>query len=88
MCANFNLMLQKMKVKSIVIGSLLLSALSAEAKNYSVFTDGMIKDITPKGWLLEYMQRMKEGMTGHPEALSYPYNTCLWAGDIPRNGNY
>lgn len=58
------------------------------AKNYSVFTEGMIKDITPKGWLLEYMQRMKDGMTGHPEALSYPYNTCLWAGDIPRNGNY
>lgn len=81
-------MLQKMKVKSIVIGSLLLSALSAEAKNYSVFTEGLIKDITPKGWLREYMLRMKDGMTGHPEALSYPYNTCLWAGDIPRNGDY
>ena len=77
-----------MKLKSIIIGSLLLSASLASAKNYSVFTEGLIKDITPKGWLREYMQRMKEGMTGHPEALSYPYNTCLWAGDIPRNGDY
>ena len=81
-------MLQKVKLKSIIFGSLLLSTSLASAKNYSVFTEGLIKDITPKGWLLEYLQRMKEGMTGHPEALSYPYNTCLWAGDIPRNGNY
>lgn len=61
---------------------------TAQAKDYSVFTEGLIKDITPKGWLHEYLQRMKDGMTGHPEALSYPYNTCLWAGEIPRNGNY
>lgn len=81
-------MLQKVNLKNIIIGSLLLSASLASAKNYSVFTEGLIKDITPKGWLLEYLQRMKEGMTGHPEALSYPYNTCLWAGDIPRNGDY
>ena len=81
-------MLKEVKVKSIILGSLLLSTLSASTKNYSVFTEGLIKDITPKGWLREYLQRMKDGMTGHPEALSYPYNTCLWAGDIPRNGDY
>ncbi|MDE6338720.1 MAG: glycoside hydrolase family 127 protein, partial [Muribaculaceae bacterium] len=34
------------------------------------------------------LKRQKSGLTGHPEALSYPYNTCLWAGDIPRNGDY
>ena len=53
-----------------------------------VFQEGLIADITPKGWLLEFLQRQKKGLTGHPEALSYPYNTCLWAGEIPRNGNY
>ena len=52
------------------------------------FQEGLIGDITPKGWLLEFLQRQKTGLTGHPEALSYPYNTCLWAGEIPRNGNY
>ena len=53
-----------------------------------VFQEGLIADITPKGWLLEFLQRQKTGLTGHPEALSYPYNTCLWAGEIPRNGDY
>ena len=53
-----------------------------------VFQEGLIADITPKGWLLEFLQRQKSGLTGHPEALSYPYNTCLWAGEIPRNGDY
>ena len=53
-----------------------------------VFQEGLIADIKPKGWLLEFLQRQRTGLTGHPEALSYPYNTCLWAGEIPRNGDY
>lgn len=52
------------------------------------FREGLIADITPRGWLREFLIRQKTGLTGHPEALSYPYNTCLWAGEIPRNGNY
>lgn len=44
----------------------------------------MIADITPQGWLKENLTRQKDGLSGHPEALSYPYNTCLWAGYIPR----
>ncbi len=53
-----------------------------------VFQEGLIAHIKPKGWLLEFLERQKTGLTGHPDALSYPYNTCLWAGEIPRNGNY
>jgi len=53
-----------------------------------VFQEGLIADIKPKGWLLEFLQRQRTGLTGHPDALSYPYNTCLWAGEIPRNGDY
>lgn len=52
------------------------------------FQEGLIADITPKGWLREFLERQRTGLTGHPEALSYPYNTCLWAGEIPRNGDY
>ncbi len=52
------------------------------------FREGLIADITPRGWLREFLIRQKTGLTGHAEALSYPYNTCLWAGEIPRNGNY
>ena len=47
-----------------------------------------MKDVRPEGWLLGQLQTQKEGLTGHPEALSYPYNTCLWAGEIPRMGTH
>lgn len=52
---------------------------------YGKFAEGKIEDITPKGWIAEFLKRQVEGMTGHPEALSYPYNTCLWAGVLDRN---
>ncbi len=48
------------------------------------FEEGLIGKIRPQGWLREALHRQQEGLTGHPEALSYPYNTCLWAGYIPR----
>lgn len=47
-----------------------------------------LRDIQPEGWLKEYLQLQKDGLTGHPEALSYPYNTCLWDGEIPRMGTH
>ncbi|MBE6232505.1 MAG: glycosyl hydrolase [Bacteroidales bacterium] len=47
-----------------------------------------LRDIHPDGWLKEYLQSQKDGLTGHPEALSYPYNTCLWDGEIPRMGTH
>ncbi|MBO4476521.1 MAG: glycoside hydrolase family 127 protein [Bacteroidales bacterium] len=47
-----------------------------------------LRDIEPGGWLLEKLQTQRTGLTGHPEALSYPYNTCLWAGEIPRMGDH
>ena len=50
--------------------------------------EGRLRDIEPRGWLLEKLQLQRDGLTGHPEALSYPYNTCLWAGEIPRQGTH
>lgn len=47
-----------------------------------------LKDIKTGGWLKQQLINQKEGLTGHPEALSYPYNTCLWAGEIPRMGTH
>lgn len=69
------------------IRRLLLACLLAPgtllAQNY-VFNEGLIRQIKPEGWLKENLQRQVTGLTGHAEALSYPYNTCLWAGYIPR----
>ena len=50
--------------------------------------ESSLKDIRPEGWLLDRLKAQKEGLTGHPEALSYPYNTCLWDGEIPRMGTH
>lgn len=40
----------------------------------------------PQGWLLEFLRRQRDGLTGHPDVLSYPFNTCLWGGVIKREG--
>lgn len=54
------------------------------AQTVSEYHVGQIVGIQPQGWLQTMMQRQHDGLTGHPEALSYPYNTCLWAGEISR----
>ena len=62
--------------------------LSCQGPETQPWDETSLKDIQPKGWLEEKMVGQKEGLTGHPEALSYPYNTCLWAGEIPRMGTH
>ncbi len=78
-----------MKKNVIHLSSRLLVVLLAyapqtHAQQYSQFREGLISDIHPRGWLQEFLYRQKSGLTGHPEAMAYPYNTCLWAGEIPR----
>ncbi len=59
-------------------------AISVVAQSSSKFTTGVVKEIHPRDWLKTLLQRQHDGLTGHPEALSYPYNSCLWAGEISR----
>ena len=35
------------------------------------------------GWIKGWLQRQADGLTGHPENLAYPYDTCMYAGKIP-----
>ena len=53
--------------------------------SYAAFSEGMIGNVTPEGWLAEILNRQNEGLTGHPEAMAYPYNSCLWAGELSRD---
>lgn len=71
--------------QTLTVLALLLSAMGLQARQWEEVS---LKDIRPGGWLLEYMQTQKEGLSGHPEALSYPYNTQLWNGEIPRMGSH
>lgn len=66
-----------------MIAKLLLSLLLLNP-----WQEASLKDIRPEGWLKEKLETQRSGLTGHPEALSYPYNTCLWAGEIPRMGDH
>ena len=70
----------------LVTGIVVISGVSANNNDRykSTFYMGEVSDIHPTGWLQTLMQRQHDGLTGHPEALSYPYNSCLWAGEISR----
>ncbi|MBR1407152.1 MAG: glycoside hydrolase family 127 protein [Bacteroidales bacterium] len=58
---------------------------SVPAPPHAVFSEGLIDKIQPEGWLKEILQRQADGLTGHPEAMAYPYNSVLWAGTLERD---
>ena len=64
-----------------------VSATSEKIAQFNAFKEIPITDITPQGWLREFLDRQNSGLTGNRDILSYPFNTCLWAGKIPYNGN-
>ena len=66
----------------------LLIAAASVSLNAQPWEDPSLRDVKPQGWILEYLKTQKTGLTGHPEALSYPYTTKLWDGDIPRKGDH
>ena len=59
--------------------------LARTAPEYAAFDEGLIDKIQPEGWLEEILKRQQEGLTGHPEAMAYPYNSVLWAGELKRD---
>ena len=61
------------------------SASPAPLAPYGSYTDGLIADITPTGWFAELLDRQLDGLSGHPEAMDYPYNSPLWAGELKRD---
>ena len=63
---------------------LVMALSSAVAQDHATFREGYIGSISPQGWLREFLERQASGLTGHPEAMAYPYNTCLWAGEIQK----
>ena len=62
-----------------------VQAADVPAPSHAVFEEGLIADIEPQGWLLEMLQRQRDGLTGHPEAMAYPYDSPLWAGELKRD---
>ena len=75
-------------IKRLCFFFLLVFAASCAGADEGQWEETGLCDIRPSGWLLEFLETQKTGLTGHPEALSYPYNTCLWDGEIPRMGTH
>ena len=47
-------------------------------KYYGVFTEVPITAIQPHGWLQAYLEKQKQGLTGHLPEIGYPFNTVFW----------
>lgn len=78
----------KMK-RFLYISIIALTVLSCRNNNSNIppcgtYSDGLLSCVTPTGWIREFLERQRTGLSGHPEAMSYPYNTCLWDGEIQR----
>ncbi len=55
-----------------------------KVKYYGQFSELPVGSVQPRGWIQKWLGRQAEGLTGHPENMSYPYDTCMYAGYIPR----
>lgn len=50
---------------------------------YGRFSELPVGTVQPRGWIQKWLERQAQGLTGHPENMSYPYDTCMYAGVIP-----
>ena len=48
---------------------------------YGKFKSIPANDISPKGWLKQYLINQRDGLTGHLENAGYPFNTEGWTAD-------
>jgi len=80
-------MKRTINLSSILFFIILLSGCSIESdknrKNenpeYSTFNKLKITDIQPQGWIKEFLERQKTGLTGNIEVAGYPFDTKMWA---------
>ena len=78
-------LLRKTSLLLLLLLLLIIGFSKADAQSQTTFHEGMLRTVKTHGWLKELLQRQHDGLTGHSEALSYPYNSCLWAGEISRS---
>ncbi len=48
-------------------------------KKYSAFEELPLSSIEPAGWLKEYLNAQKDGLTGHLDEIGYPFDSSCWS---------
>jgi len=59
----------------------------SKADYHGRFAELPVGAVQPRGWIQKWLERQAQGLTGHPENLTYPFDTCLFAGNIPKPAN-
>ncbi len=54
-----------------------------KVRYYGRLSELPVGAVQPRGWIQKWLERQAMGLTGHPENMSYPYDTCLYTGSIP-----
>lgn len=60
---------------------------NSAAPYYGRLAELPVGAVQPRGWIQKWLERQAQGLTGHPENLAYPYDTCMYAGRIPPPGS-
>jgi len=71
-----------------VLGDAAEFAASGEVKvkYFGRFSELPVGAVKARGWIGGWLGRQLAGLTGHPENMAYPYDTCMLAGKIPPPG--
>ncbi len=65
-----------------LLGALPAAGATTGVVDHAVFREAPLTAIRPAGWLRTWLEYQRDGLTGHPDVMGYPYNTCMWQGQI------
>jgi hypothetical protein len=54
-----------------------------KVKYFGRFSELPVGSVKARGWIAGWLGRQVQGLTGHPENMAYPYDTCMVGGNIP-----
>ena len=59
------------------------SATTNQPRYVGHFVEMPVGAVKPLGWTKTWLENQGAGLTGHPENMAYPFDTCMLGGHIP-----